>query len=52
MYRIISYIRWGVCMLSLTGLCFFFVTYFFSCNGKQTPIESAKPVFVENTNHN
>ena len=47
MKRIITYIKWGVVMLSLAGLGFFVVTYFFSCNGKQAPIETAKPVFIE-----
>jgi len=47
MNKIITYINWGWGMLSLTGLCLFFVTYFFSCHGKQNIAEVAKPMFVE-----
>ena len=47
MNKIISYVNWGVGIMSLAGLCLFVITYFFSCNGKQIPIELAKPVFVD-----
>ena len=34
-------------MLSLAGLCFFIITSFFSCNGRQNIVETAKPIFVK-----
>lgn len=49
MNEIKTYIKWGWGMLSVSGLCFFIITYFFSCHGKKIPIETpaSQPLFVE-----
>ena len=47
MLKIISYNLRGWGMMTITGACVLFMLQIFSCHGKQTQIETAKPVFVE-----
>ena len=47
MLKIISYNLRGWGMMTITGMCILFMLQIFSCHGKQTQIETAKPVFVE-----
>lgn len=47
MLKINSYNLWGWGMMTITGICILFMIQFFSCHGKQTQVETVKPVFVE-----
>ena len=47
MIKINSYNLRGWGMMTMTGLCILFIVQIFSCHGRKTQIESAKPIFVE-----
>ena len=47
MLKIISYNLRGWGMMAITGMCILFMLQVFSCHGKKTQVEAAKPVFVE-----
>lgn len=47
MLKINSYKLRGWGMMTITGMCIFFILQVFSCHGKKAQVETAKPVFVE-----
>ena len=47
MIKINSYNLRGWGMMTITGMCIFFMLQIFSCNGKKTQTQIAKPVFVQ-----
>ena len=50
MFKINSYNLRGWGMMSITGMCIFFMLQVFSCYGKKNHVENVKPIFVEEHN--
>ena len=47
MLKINSYNLRGWSMMTITGMCILFMLQIFSCHGKKSQVEHAKPMFVE-----